>query len=84
MFPDSKFPDSKFPDSKFPDSKFPHSKPRYSINDTLNLLGIGRATLYADINAGKLATYLVGPKRRFVSPEALDAYVALCEREAQG
>ena len=62
---------------------FIHTHVRYSINDTLIQLGIGRATLYAAISEGKLETYLVGPKRRFVSPEALDAYVELCQREAQ-
>jgi hypothetical protein len=62
---------------------FVHNRPRYPINDILILLNIGRASLYADINAGKLETYLIG-KRRFTAPEALDAYVELCQREAQG
>jgi excisionase family DNA binding protein len=61
---------------------FIHSRPRYSINDLLNLLDIGRATLYAAISEGKLETYKIG-KRRFSSPEALDAYVELCQRDAQ-
>ena len=58
-----------------------HQKPRYSITDLIGLLGIGRTSLYADINAGKLATYKIG-KRRFASPEAVDNYVALCEKAA--
>jgi len=61
---------------------FVHTRPRYSINDLLNLLNIGRATLYADIGAGKLETYLVG-KRRFTEPAALDRYVELVRKEAQ-
>jgi excisionase family DNA binding protein len=61
---------------------FIHSKPRYSINDLLSLLNIGRAHLYADINAGKLSTYKIG-KRRFAKPEALDKYVEECEKGAE-
>jgi len=61
---------------------FTHTKPRYSVNDLCALLGIGRASVYADINAGKLETYLVG-KRRFAKPEALDKYVERCEKEAE-
>jgi hypothetical protein len=61
---------------------FTHTKPRYSINDMLTLLSIGRSRLYDDINGGKLATYKVG-KRRFAEPEALDRYVELVRREAQ-
>ena len=62
---------------------FSHNKPRYSINDLLGLLSIGRARLYADINAGKLETYRIG-KRRFTSPESLDAYVWQQEQQASG
>jgi hypothetical protein len=62
---------------------FVHTKPRYSINDLLALLSIGRATLYSDIRSGKLTTYCVG-KRRFTEPEALDRYVELVRKEAQG
>jgi hypothetical protein len=61
---------------------FVHTRPRYSINDLLTLLNIGRATLYADIGAGKLETYKIG-KRRFATPKALDNYVETGEREAQ-
>lgn len=65
----------------FVHNPFVHTRPRYPINDLLILLNIGRATLYADINAGKLETYLVG-KRRFTAPEALDAYVELVSKES--
>jgi hypothetical protein len=60
---------------------FAHTKPRYSVNDLLGLLSIGRARLYADINAGKLETYKVG-KRRFTEPVALERYVDLVRKEA--
>ena len=58
-----------------------HNKPRYTINDLIFLLGIGRGTLYGDINSGKLATYKIG-KRRFSDPLSVDEYVELCKREA--
>jgi len=61
---------------------FTHTKPRYSINDMLALLSIGRAGLYSAIHAGKLKTYKIG-KRRFAAPEALDKYVETCEQEAR-
>lgn len=60
---------------------FTHTKPRYSINDMLALLSIGRAGLYAAIHEGKLETYKIG-KRRFASPEAVDRFVENCEQEA--
>ncbi len=61
---------------------FIHTKPRYTVNDMLALLSIGRARLYVDINAGKLETYKIG-KRRFAEPEAIDNYVEACKQEAQ-
>ena len=60
---------------------FTHTKPRYSVNDLISLLSIGRARLYADINQGKLKTYKIG-KRRFADPQALDSYVETCKQEA--
>ena len=60
---------------------FTHTKPRYSINDLLALLSIGRAGLYAAIQAGKLETYKIG-KRRFANPGAVDRYVESCEQES--
>ncbi len=58
-----------------------HYKPRYSISDLIDLLSIGRGTLYAEIKAGKLKTYTIG-KRRFVDPRDLDEYVEKCMKEA--
>ncbi len=62
---------------------FTHTKPRYSINDMLGLLSIGRSRLYDDINAGKLSTYKIG-KRRFADPSAIDNYVEACKQNAPG
>jgi len=59
---------------------FHHTKPRYSINDLCDLLDIGRASLYADINSGKLQTHKVR-KRRFSCPDDVDQYVALLKQE---
>lgn len=61
---------------------FNHLKPRYSVNDLMALLDMGRSYLYIAINTGKLETYCVG-RRRFATPEAVDAYVELVRKEAQ-
>ena len=61
---------------------FIHTKPRYSINELVSLLSVGRAKLYEEIQLERLKTYKLG-KRRFASPEALDSYVKQCEKEAQ-
>ena len=61
---------------------FTHAKPRYTVNDMLGLLSIGRARLYADINSGILETYKIG-KRRFADPSAIDNYVETCKRGLQ-
>ncbi|MBT5212888.1 helix-turn-helix domain-containing protein [bacterium] len=58
-----------------------HTQPRYSVSDLIQLLRIGRGGVYAAINSGELKTYKVG-KRRFASPQAVDDYVALCEKAA--
>ena len=58
-----------------------HNKPRYTINDLLFLLSIGRGTLYAEIRSGRLKTYTIG-KLRFADPTALDEYVALCRKKS--
>jgi len=60
---------------------FIHQKPRYSVNDLLSLLSIGRSGLYAAIHAEKIQTYKIG-KRRFCDPEDLDRYVEACKQEA--
>ena len=58
-----------------------HTKPRYTINDLISLLSIGRGTLYSEIQSGRLDTYTIG-KRRFADPTAVDQYVELCKKEA--
>jgi hypothetical protein len=59
---------------------FVHTKPRYAIKECLVLLDISRSRLYEEIKLGKLKTYSVR-KRRYASPEALDAYVDLVKGE---
>jgi len=60
---------------------FTHAKPRYSINDLLALLSVGRAGLYAAIHEGTLKTDKIG-KRRFCDPADLDRYVEACKQDA--
>ncbi len=71
---------------------FIHTKPRYTIADLESLLSVGRATIYKEINEGRLKSYTTGARRqkdgtanagrRFISPAAVDEYVALLERES--
>jgi len=52
----------------------------YSIGEAMRALGICRSTIYREINSGRLRTFRIG-NRRFISPEALRAYVRARERE---
>jgi excisionase family DNA binding protein len=52
-----------------------------SVNEVLTSTGLARATLYREINAGRLTTYKVG-RRRVISPQALAAWVAKLEKAA--
>ena len=53
---------------------FHHTKPRYGINDLIDLLSIGRNSLYKAIADGSLKTHKDG-KKRFAMPEDVDAYI---------
>ncbi len=57
------------------------AKLTYSINDTIEALGLSRQTVYNEINAGRLRTFRVG-KRRMVSDDALQEWVKAREIEA--
>lgn len=57
------------------------SKPSYSIAEVCIALGVCRDTIYGEINAGRLKTFKVGPRRRFVSQEALQDYTKQRESE---
>ena len=61
---------------------YEYKKPRYSINDLIELLGIGRAQLYEAINSGALQTHKIG-KRRFACAEDLHNYLQWCKQESQ-
>lgn len=52
----------------------------YSISEVCMILGVCRDTVYNEINTGRLKTFKVGPRRRFVSQDALQTYVK--QREA--
>ena len=58
-----------------------HSKPTYGVQDAAELLNLSRTTVYKEINAGRLRTYKVGSKRRFISADAIDQYIR--DREAE-
>ena len=47
----------------------------WSINEVIHSLGVGRTTTYDLIASGKLKTVKIG-RRRFVTAEALDAFIA--------
>ena len=55
----------------------------YSIEQTMGVLNLSRATIYAEINEGRLRTYKVG-RRRMVSHDALADWVKARESEMQG
>lgn len=56
-------------------------KAGYSISEICMILGVCRDTLYREINSGRIQTFKVGPRRRFVSQEALQNYIK--QREAE-
>ena len=55
----------------------------YSIEQTMEALNLSRATIYAEINEGRLRTYKVG-RRRMVSHDALANWIKARESEMQG
>ena len=50
----------------------------YSVNDVMKMLGICRATLYKEINSGRLAIKKVR-SRTIISKESLDKYIESLE-----
>ena len=61
---------------------FTHTKPRYTVNDGMNLLGCGRARLYEYIKNGILESYKV-KGRRYLSPEGIDRVIDSEKQDAQ-
>ena len=55
----------------------------YSVNDVLKMLGICRATLYKEINAGKLELRKVR-SRTIILKDALDRYVESLDTKVIG
>lgn len=63
-----------------------NSKPEkllYSINDAAHALSVSRPTIYAEINAGRLR-YIQFKQRKFISRQALEAWVQARELETVG
>ncbi len=59
------------------------SKLLYSINDAAEALSLSRATIYREMNEGRLI-YVKYRKRRFVSRRALEDWVQARELETAG
>jgi excisionase family DNA binding protein len=51
-----------------------HQKPRYRIEEALELLGLARSTCYGAIKDGRLKTVKDG-RRTFVNAAEIDRYV---------
>lgn len=60
-----------------------HTKALYRISEALALLSIGKTTLYQELRAGRLTSVGHGRARR-IPATAIDAYLALLERESSG
>lgn len=59
----------------FPAKKGIKLKLAYSINETSEVLGVGRTKIYKEIAKGKLEARKIG-KRTVVTSEGLNAYIA--------
>lgn len=57
------------------------SRKAMPIREGFERLGVSHPTGYAEIHAGRLRTFKIG-RRRYVTPEALDEYIAQRERES--
>lgn len=53
----------------------------YPIPEAAEIIGIGRTTLYREIGLGRIATVAIG-RRRLVTRQALEAYVAALGEES--
>ncbi len=56
------------------------TKISYSIPEACLVLGICKDTLYDEINSGRIKTFKVGQRRRFISHEAMQQFIR--DREA--
>jgi excisionase family DNA binding protein len=52
-----------------------------SVPEIMFSTGLARATVYAEINSGRLKSFKVG-RRRLISPQSLEAWVRNAERAA--
>ena len=58
-----------------------HTRLSYSIIGAMEALSFCRQRIYDEINAGRLTTFTLGKRRRFISAKAIDQYIQ--EREAE-
>ena len=56
----------------------PSGRVAFGMSEIARMIGISLPTIYALVNSGKLRTFLIG-KRRYVTPAALEAFVAACD-----
>jgi excisionase family DNA binding protein len=52
-----------------------------SVPDVMAAVGLSRSVVYREINSGRLKSFKVG-KRRLISPQALNDWVAKLEKTA--
>ncbi len=58
-----------------------HDQLAYSVTKTAKLLGMSRQTIYVEINAGRLKSFLHGKRRRSITAMAINEW--LYEREQE-
>ena len=56
-----------------------HDQLAYSVTRTAKLLGMSRQTIYVEINAGRLKSFIHGKRRRSITATAINDW--LYERE---
>ena len=58
---------------------FHHAKPRYAVKEAAAILGMCRASLYEELNSGRIRSHRDG-HRRYITALAIDEYIAGLER----
>lgn len=57
-----------------------HYQLAYSVDKTAKLLGMARQMVYNEIAAGRLRSFIHGKRRRSISAEAIDDWIAAREK----
>lgn len=64
-----------------PENPFGLQKAAYSVNETIEVLSIGRTSLYALVKRGELEPVKVGKKTLFLSPDITRFLIRLRGRD---